>query len=161
MAMGTLKVGDRAPDIDAVGSDGKRFVLSQQDGLCTIVYFFPKAFTPGCTAEAGLFRDNFNELILAGATLVGISTDDTQTQCRFADSLRVPFPMIGDHDKRIAKAYGVLWPVIGVPRRYTFVVGVDMQIEAVFHHELDVKQHRDDVLRFVHERFEAQRGATR
>ncbi len=155
--MSSLKVGDRAPEIDARTSDGNPFVLSQQEGLCTVIYFFPKAFTPQCTGEARTFRDNFNELLLAGANLVGVSTDDSATQCRFAGDLQVRFPFLPDTDKRIAKAYGVLWPIVGLARRYTFVVSPAMVIEAVFHHELDVQAHRDDVLRFVHTKFEAQR----
>ncbi len=152
-----LKVGDKAPEIDAVGSDGKRFVLSEQDNLCTVIYFFPKAFTPGCTGETKRFRDNYVEIALAGAAIVGISTDDNNTQCRFAESLRAPFPMIGDRDRKISQAFGVLWPLIGLTRRVTFVVGPDMKIEAVFHHELNIELHRDDVLRFINERFLATR----
>jgi thioredoxin-dependent peroxiredoxin len=155
--MSSLKVGDRAPEIDAQTSAGSRFVLSQQEGLCTIVYFFPKAFTPVCTGETLAFRDNFNELLLAGANLVGVSTDDTETQCKFAGDLNVPFALIGDKDKRIARAYDVLWPIVGVAQRYTFVVSPEMTIEAVFHHELSAVKHRDDVLRFVHAKFEAAR----
>ncbi|MBK9261839.1 MAG: peroxiredoxin [Polyangiaceae bacterium] len=155
--MSSLKVGDRAPEISAQTNNGTPFVLSEQTGLCTVVYFFPKAFTPHCTKETRTFTDNFNELLLAGANLVGVSTDEFDTQCRFAGELRVPFPLIADADKRIAKAYGVLWPIVGLARRYTFVIGPDMTIEAIFHHELDVQQHRDDVLLFVHDKFEAQR----
>lgn len=152
-----LNVGDIAPEINAVGSDGKPFVLSEQDGLCTVIYFFPKAFTPGCTAETKRFRDNYAELTMAGALVVGISTDDGATQCRFAESLRAPFPMIGDKDRSIAKAYQVLWPLVGLTRRVTFVIGPDRKIEAVFHHEINIVAHRDDVLRFVNERFLATR----
>ena len=119
------------------------------------MYFFPRAFTFHCTREACVFRDNTNELLLAGATVVGISTDDDETLRRFASSLSVPFPLIADTEKRIARAYGVLWPIVGLARRVTFIVGGDMRIEAVFHHEFDVKQHRDDVLRFVHAKFES------
>jgi peroxiredoxin len=158
--MATLKVGERAPEIDAVASNGKRFVLSAQGGLCTVIYFYPKAFTPGCTAETKLFRDNFNEILLAGANIVGISTDDLDTQCRFAGDLTLQFPLIADKDRQISSAFGVLWPILGVAQRYTFVVNPAMYVEAVFHHELSMKQHRDDVLRFVHARFEAQRGGT-
>jgi peroxiredoxin len=157
--MSALKVGDRAPEIDAKASDGQPFVLSKQAGLCTVVYFYPKAFTPHCTREARVFRDNFNEILLAGATIVGVSTDDIDTQCRFESEIAVPFPLLADNDKRISRSYGVLWPLVGLARRYTFVVGPDMIVEAVFHHEFDVQQHRDDVLRFVHAKFEKQRPA--
>lgn len=152
-----LKVGDPAPEIDATGSDGARFVLSAQKGLCTVVYFFPKAFTPGCTAETKRFRDNYAEIAMTGASIVGISTDDFATQCRFASSTRAPFPMIGDHDLRICRAYGVLWPLVRVARRATFIVGPDMVIQAVFRHEVRIRQHRDEVLVFLDERFRSTR----
>ena len=156
-----LKVGDRAPAIDAMTSSGTRFVLAAQSGLCTVVYFFPKAFTPGCTVETKTFRDNHVELEIAGATVVGISTDDLATQCNFARSIKTPFPMIGDKDSAISRAYDVLWPIIGVAKRVTYVISPEQQIEAVFRHELDVKSHRDDVLRFVNTKFLGQRPPPR
>jgi len=155
--MTSLKVGDRAPEISAKTNQGTQFVLSEQAGLCTVLYFFPKAFTPHCTRETRAFTDNFNEVALAGANLVGVSTDEFDTQCRFAGELHVPFPLIADTDKRIARAYNVLWPLVGLARRYTFVIGENLTVEAIFHHEFDVQQHRDDVLLFVHSRFEASR----
>ncbi|HVJ90008.1 MAG TPA: peroxiredoxin [Labilithrix sp.] len=145
-----LKPGDNAPDFDARDSSGNRFRLAEQaTKLCTVIYFFPKAFTPGCSRETKRFRDNYAELGQAGATIVGISTDDHDTQCRFAESLRAPFPMIGDHDKKISTAYGVLWPVLGRPRRVTFIVNSRRIIEAVFQHELQISKHLDDVLQHV------------
>jgi peroxiredoxin len=154
-----LKPGDIAPEIDAVASNGERFRLSgQATKLCTVVYFFPKAFTPGCTAETKRFRDNYAELSLAGAAIVGISTDDHETQCSFADSLAAPFPMIGDVDKSISNAYGVLWPLIGRPRRITFVINPLRTIEAVFEHEIQIAKHRDDVLRWVDHLYRTRRG---
>ena len=156
-----LKPGDTAPDIDALASDGKRFRLAAQSGkLCTVVYFFPKAFTPGCTAETKRFRDNFPELELAGASIVGISTDDHDLQCSFADSLKAPFPMIGDADRSISTAYGVLWPVIGRPKRVTFIVNALRTIEAVFQHEVQITKHRDDVLRYVDQMYRMRRSTT-
>ncbi len=156
--MSGLSPGQTAPEIDVVASDGQRFVLSQQRGLCTVVYFFPKAFTPGCTSETGMFRDNYVELVLAGATLVGVSTDDLNTQCKFAASTRAPFPMLPDPDLKISRSFGVLWPVVNVARRVTFVVRPDMIIDAVFHHEVQISRHRDDVLRHVNALFKRSRG---
>ncbi len=148
-----LKVGDRAPAIDAMTSSGTRFVLAAQSGLCTVVYFFPKAFTPGCTVETKSFRDNHVELEIVGAMVLGISTDDLATQCNFARSIKTPFPMIGDNDGSISRAYDVLWPLVGIAKRVTYVIDTEQQIEAVFHHELDAIKHRDDVLRFVNAKF--------
>jgi len=154
-----LQAGDTAPEIDVVASDGHRFRLSAQSTkLCTVIYFFPKAFTPGCTKETKRFRDNFAELEIAGATVVGISTDDQDTQCRFAESLRAPFPMIADSDKRISNAYGVLWPVIGLPRRVTFIVNALRTIDAVFEHNVQIARHRDDVLLHVDRMYRAKRA---
>lgn len=151
--------GQKAPEIDAVASNGERFVLSRQRGLCTVVYFFPKAFTPGCTAETRMFRDNYVELMLAGASVVGVSTDDEKTQCDFASSTRAPFPIVPDPDHKICRSYQVLWPVMNVARRITVVVRPDMTIDAVFHHEVQVSRHRDDVLRHVNAMFKAARPA--
>jgi thioredoxin-dependent peroxiredoxin len=154
-----LRPGDIAPDIDAITNDGSRFRLAEQASrLCTVVYFFPKAFTPGCTKETKRFRDNFAEISIAGATIVGVSTDDQDTQCRFAESLRAPFPMIADFDKKISSSYGVLWPVIGRPRRVTFIVNPLRTIDAVFEHEVQIVKHRDDVLLHVDRMFRARRA---
>jgi peroxiredoxin len=176
-----LKVGDAAPPIVAVASDGKRFSLYEQGGLCAIIYFFPKAFTPGCTAETKEFRKHYVELELAGARLVGVSTDDRDTQCRFATSLAAPFPLLGDSDKAISRAYDVLWPLIGLAHRVTYIVAPPVtmgdpqrvpqtppvaddprwRVEAVFRHELDIQAHRDEVLRFVNEKFQGSRPRPR
>jgi peroxiredoxin len=160
-----LKVGDEAPPIDAVASDGKRFVLYEQAGLCTVVYFFPKAFTPGCTVETREFGKHYVELDLAGATVVGVSTDDLDTQCRFAQSMAAPFPMLGDRDRAICRAYDVLWPLVGIAHRVTYVLAPHdagdarrWKVEGVFHHEIKVGAHRDEVLRFVNEKFRARRA---
>lgn len=154
-----LQPGDTAPDIDALASDGRRFRLSAQTTkLCTVIYFFPKAFTPGCTKETMRFRDNYAELELAGAAVVGVSTDDHATQCAFADSLKAPFPMIADADKKISSAYGVLMPLIKIPRRVTFIVNALRTIDAVFEHNIQIARHRDDVLLHVDRMFRSKRG---
>lgn len=156
--MSGLRPGQRAPEIDAITTQGERWVLSQQRGLCTVIYFYPKAFTPGCTAETRMFRDNYVELLLAGASLVGVSTDDEKTQCEFAAANRVPFPIIPDHGRAITRAYEVLWPVMNVAQRYTFIVTPDMTIDSVFHHEVQIQRHRDDVLRRVNQLYKSRRS---
>jgi thioredoxin-dependent peroxiredoxin len=152
-----LKPGDTAPEIDAITTRGERFVLSQQPGLCTVAYFFPKAFTPGCTKETKSFSHHHNELSLAGASLVGISTDDDRTQCRFAESMGLPFPLIADADKAISRAYDVLWPLVGVAQRVTYVIAGRLVL-AAFRHELAVGKHSEDVVRFVDRIYRANRS---
>jgi peroxiredoxin len=145
----TLKLGAPAPEIHATTTAGDDFVLSQQMGVCTVVYFYPRAFTPGCTRETKQFSTDYNELYLAGANIVGVSTDDGSTQCRFAEDLGIPFPLIADSDKQISKAYGVLWPLLGMAKRVTYIIDAKMRVVANFHHELRIDKHREDVLRFV------------
>lgn len=143
-----LKVGDIAPPLDAETTSGDRFSLDDA-ALCTVVYFYPKSFSPGCSRQTRAFSENHDALVAAGARLVGISTDDGQTQCAFVKELRLPFPLIGDSDKRISNAFGVLWGLFGVPKRVTYVLDRSRKVLAVFRHELAVTRHIDDVLEFV------------
>ena len=87
-----------------------------------------------------------------------VSTDDLETQCSFARSLDAPFPMIADDDRSISRAYDVLWPVIGMAQRVTYIISPERIIEAAFRHEIDIKAHRDDVLLFVNAKFRRTRG---
>ncbi len=152
-----LKIGDHAPDFTAQATNGSSVSLQALRGRPVVIYFFPKAFTPGCTAEARRFRENYPELSLAGASIVGISTDDHEQQCSFAASVRAPFPMIGDANRKISTAYGVLWPVIARPKRVTFIVNALRTVEAVFQHEIQIARHRDDVLRWVDQMYRTRR----
>jgi peroxiredoxin Q/BCP len=152
-----LKVGDTVPDIVATTTDGEGFMLSEQGGLCTVLFFYPKAFTPGCTKETKTFTSNHMELQLAGANVVGISTDDGETQCRFAEEMGTPFPLIADEDRTISKAFGVLWPLVGVAKRVTYVIGPKLRVLGAFRHEVRVDTLTDEVLRFVNYYFQSQR----
>ena len=154
-----LSLGSLAPEIDAKDQNGRPFSLEDPAGrLCTVLYFFPKAFTPGCTRETATFRDNYNELVLAGAVLAGVSTDDAGTQCKFAESLAAPFPMLADPEGEIARAYDVRWPLIGLAKRVTYVLGPQRVVLRAFHHELQIGKHKDDVLAFVDELYQARRA---
>lgn len=157
--MTKLAKNDIAPDIQATTTDGARFQLSEptSSALYTVVYFFPKVFTPGCTRQTKLFRDNAAELTLARASVVGISTDSRAAQCEFAASLELSFPLISDEDKAISRAYGVLWPLVGRAQRATFVLDRQRTVMAVIQHELFVEGHSDRVLRLVDGLYRARR----
>lgn len=144
-----LASGTPAPALEADSSDGRRVSLASLRGRIVVVYFFPKAFTPSCTIETKGFRDNYPELRELGAEVVGVSTDSLATQCDFAKAHDVSFPMVGDADKRIARAFGVLWPLVGVAKRVTFVIDGGGIVRHVFRHEIQVSKHLDDVLRAV------------
>ncbi|SRR6266542_3468836 len=144
-----LKVGDRAPDFTAKTTAGDDVSLSRLRGRPVVIYFFPKAFTMGCTIETRQFRDNYADLRGLGAEVIGISADKFDAQCRFATDNKAPFPLVGDEDKRICEAYGILWPLIKIPQRITFVIDEDGVVQAVFHHEVQISRHLDDVRAFL------------
>jgi peroxiredoxin Q/BCP len=144
-----LKVGEMAPDFSGTAQDGRTVKLSELRGKRAVLFFFPKAFTTGCTIETRQFRDHYTELAALGAEVIGLSVDSSEKQCEFASSEGVPFPMLGDPSRNIGRSYGVLWPLLGVARRVTYVVGPDGRIEAAFHHELQVGKHLADVRRHL------------
>jgi len=155
-----LSIGETAPEIDAIASDGTHFVLSQAQAgsLCTVVYFFPKAFSPGCIEEAHYFKQAYPELALAGATLVGVSVDKLETQCEFAKSIGATFPILGDPDRKLCKAYDVLFPIAGLSMRVTYII-VGGKIAAAYRHHWNIEKHRDEVLKFVDELYNKKRIA--
>lgn len=140
-----LKVGDMAPDFTAQTSDGKTLQLSELRGRRVVLFFFPKAFTPGCTVETRRFRDHYSELSAMGAEVVGVSVDPTEVQCEFASKEGVHFPMLGDESRHISKSYDVLWPLLNINQRVTYVISPQGRIEAVFHHELRIGRHLESV----------------
>jgi len=117
-----LKVGDRAPDFEAPTTSGGTLRFSDLRGKRVVVFFFPKAFTTGCSIETARFHAVYPEIQDLGAEVIGVSTDDHETQCSFASAQGASFPMIGDADKTICKAFGVLVPVLGFSRRISFVI---------------------------------------
>jgi thioredoxin-dependent peroxiredoxin len=150
-----LSIGDRAPDFSARTTDGQLLTLSQLRGRPVVIYFFPRAFTPGCTAETRRFRDNYDDLRGFGAEVIGISTDAHEKQCRFAEAEKVKFPLIGDKDAEIQSLFDVKWPILKSNRRVTYVIDEEGTIAAMFHHEFQVLRHMDDVRKFFEKRSRA------
>ena len=142
-----LAKGDLAPDFDAIDCSGQPFKLSGIRGKSKVVlFFFPKAFTPACTIELRAFRDNQTLIESKGAVLVGISVDNHARQCEFAKAEQIDFHLIGDESRVISEKYGVVWPVLRIDRRATFLIDETGHIEDVLHHEVQVYRHLDDVL---------------
>jgi len=121
-ARAPLQVGDAAPDAAARDEQGHRVRLADfyHDGL-TLVYFYPKAGTPGCTAQACSIRDGFEELKRRGIRVFGVSTDSVKAQRRFKNRFRLPFTLLADTDSAVARAFGV--PLFfGMTRRQSFLI---------------------------------------
>jgi len=105
--MSTLKEGDQAPGFSAKDQNGKTISLSDFKGKNVILYFYPKDDTPGCTAEACSFRDNYQSMLSKGFDVIGVSTDDEKSHKKFETKFSLPFTLIADSDKHIVEAYGV------------------------------------------------------
>lgn len=106
--MSELKEGDRAPAFSATDHNGNLVTLEQYKGKNLVLYFYPKDDTPGCTAEACSFRDNYQSLLENGFEIVGVSTDDEASHQKFINKFQLPFTLISDNEKKIVEAYGVL-----------------------------------------------------
>ena len=141
-----LSAGDRAPDFESVDCAGRPVRLSAFPGKRVVLFFFPKAFSVGCTEEIRHFRDNQARIRALGAELIGVSVDNFETQCAFAKQENVDFPLLGDSDRRLSGLYGVLWPLVRFDRRVTFIISPEGVVEDVIKHETRVYRHLDDVL---------------
>ena len=118
-----LAVGAAAPDITAKDHDGKAvsFKDTYAKGV-TLVYFYPKADTKGCTAQGCSLRDNWKELTAKGVQVLGVSGDKPEAQKAFRDKFTVPFPLIADDDGKVAAAFGVPAMKPGIFKRTSFLV---------------------------------------
>ena len=133
--MAKLNIGDPAPDFTLPDADGKPVSLQDFRGKCVVLYFYPKDDTPGCTAQACGFRDEFADVDAHGAVVLGVSPQGAKSHQKFRDKYGLPFPLLSDEDHSVAEAYGV-WgersmygrKYMGIVRSH-FVIGLDGRIE--------------------------------
>ena len=141
-----LKVGDLAPEFSAQDQHGRSVTLA---GLLErgrlVLYFYPRDFTPVCTAQACTFRDASTELGSLSANVVGVSGDPVDSHQRFAEKHSVPFSLIADPERRIIKPYRALIPILNHTLRITYVIDSNRRILGAFHHEFSAAKHLDDV----------------
>jgi peroxiredoxin Q/BCP len=105
---GKLKIGDPVPQVTAENQDGKPVNLAEAAGNgYFLVYFYPKAFTPGCTAQACSLRDAYEQLQNKGIKIVGVSLDTVESQKKFQEKERLPFELLSDREKKVTSAFGV------------------------------------------------------
>jgi peroxiredoxin Q/BCP len=105
--MNTLKQGDKVPNFSVNDQDGNKITLQQFEGKKLIVFFYPKASTPGCTAEACNLRDHYSELQDKGFEILGVSADSEKRQTNFKNKYEFPFPLLADENKDVINAFGV------------------------------------------------------
>ena len=143
---GEAKVGELARAFTLAGSDGKEYSLADYKGKsAAVLAWFPKAFTGGCTAECRSLRKNGQAIRAYNVAYFTISTDDAETNRKFAESLNLDYPILSDPGKHVARTYGVVHEGRAVPERWTFYIDKDGVIRAI---DKDVKtaQHGADVV---------------
>lgn len=149
--MTTLKAGDKAPNFSVEDQDGKLHTLKDYKGKKLVIFFYPKASTPGCTAEACNLRDNYKALQAQGYEILGASADSAKRQTNFKTKNDLPFPLLADEDKAMLKAYGVWGKKKNFGREYegiyrtTFLIDEKGIIEEVIT-KVKTKEHADQIL---------------
>lgn len=149
--MKTLKVGDKVPDFNVNDQDGNPVSLSDYKGKRLIVFFYPRANTPGCTAEACNLRDNYAELQAQGYELLGVSEDNQKKQLNFKEKYNLPFPLLADTDHQVLDAFGVwgekkfMGRVYDGIHRTTFVIDPNGIVEKVID-KVKTKDHASQLL---------------
>jgi peroxiredoxin Q/BCP len=149
--MKTLKEGDKVPQFTSKDQDGNEIKLSDYKGKKLVVFFYPRANTPGCTAEACNLRDNYAELQAQGYSLLGVSEDSQKKQANFRDKYEFPFPLLADEDHTVINAFGVWGPKKFMGKEYdgihrmTFIVDGNGMVEKVID-KVKTKDHAAQIL---------------
>ena len=149
--MQTLKQGDVVPNFIAKDEQGNTITLNDYKGKKLVVFFYPKANTPGCTIEACNLRDNYEVLKEKGFELLGVSADTARRQSNFKNKFNFPFPLLADVDKEVINAFGVWGPKKFMGRtfdgihRKTFIINENGIVERVID-KVKTKNHSAQIL---------------
>ncbi|TNJ46489.1 thioredoxin-dependent thiol peroxidase [Tamlana fucoidanivorans] len=149
--MNTLKQGDVVPNFSSKDEQGNTVTLSDYKGKKLVVFFYPKASTPGCTAEACDLRDHYKELQDKGFSLLGVSADSEKKQLNFKNKYKFPFPLLADEDKTVINTFGVWGPKKFMGKEYdgihrmTFIIDEDGVVERVID-KVKTKDHAAQIL---------------
>lgn len=149
-----MRPGDQAPDFELPDEDGTPRRLSDlAAGGPVVLFFYPAAMTPGCTAESCHFRDMKAEFDAVGARRVGISADAVEKQKRFSDKNSFDYPLLSDPDGAVATQFGVRrrFTMLSPTKRSTFVIGPDLRVIDVIQSEMRFSHHADRALEVLKE----------
>ena len=147
----TLKIGDKAPSFVGIDQDGNEHKLQDYKGKKLVVFFYPKANTPGCNAEACNLRDNFEYFKNNNFELLGVSADNLKSQASFKNKFELPYPLIADVDKAVITAFGVWGPKKFMGKEYdgihrtTFVIDENGVIENIIS-DVKTKDHASQII---------------
>lgn len=146
-----LEIGNRMPDFSAADQNGNIVKSADLIGKKTVVYFYPKANTPGCTAEACSLRDNYERFLALGYNVIGISKDSVKAQKNFSDKYALPFPLLADTDALIIKAFGAWGEKMLYGKTYegilrkTFIFNENGILEEIID-KVNTKNHAEQIL---------------
>ncbi|MDA7694427.1 thioredoxin-dependent thiol peroxidase [Flavobacteriaceae bacterium] len=149
--MKPLQVGESVPHFSVVDDRGNMQSLSDYTGQKVVVFFYPKANTPGCTAEACDLRDHYKELQDAGYALLGVSADSVKKQRNFSEKFDFPFPLLADENKEVINAFGVWGPKKFMGKEYdgihrkTFIIDEEGTVSRVID-KVKTKEHASQIL---------------
>ncbi|MDD5892304.1 MAG: thioredoxin-dependent thiol peroxidase [Bacteroidales bacterium] len=146
-----LKIGDKMPSFEVVDQDGNKITSSELKGKKTIIYFYPKDNTPGCTAEACNLRDNYEALVAQGYNVIGVSKDSAASHRKFADKFSLPFTLLSDPSTQMLQDFGA-WGekkmcgkvCVGTLRR-TFIFDEEGILTRIIE-KVDTKNHASQIL---------------
>ena len=150
--MTTLEIGDKAPNFNCEDQDGIVRKLSDYKGKKLVLFFYPKASTPGCTMEACNLRDNYQTFLAKGYEILGVSADSQKRQSNFRNKYKFQYPLLADEDKKVINAYGVWGPKKFMGREYdgihrtTFVIDENGIIEDIIT-KVKTKDHTNQILK--------------
>lgn len=137
-----VKVGEKAPDFTLEDQNGRQVSLHDFAGSKNVVlYFYPKDFTMGCTAETKAFGENYDRILEMGAEVIGVSSDTTESHGGFAKACGAKFPMLSDVDGKVRAAYGAKSSFGMLPGRVTFVIDKEGIVRHTFSSQMRPKQH--------------------
>jgi thioredoxin-dependent peroxiredoxin len=146
-----IELGDVIPHFTAIDTNEEKFDTLEYIGKKPLViYFYPKNNTPGCTAQACGFRDQYQDFTDLGAEVIGISSDSVDSQNAFAKQYKLPFILLSDTDKKIRKLFGVPSGLLGVlPGRVTYIVDKQGKVVLVFDDSINATKHIAEALEAI------------
>jgi thioredoxin-dependent peroxiredoxin len=151
-----MNINDKAPDFTLQDENGNEVSLKSLRGKTVVLYFYPRADTPGCTVEACAFRDTYKQIQKTGVVLLGISPDTPKAQKKFQEKFHLPFSLLADADKEVAEQFGVVQEknmygkkVMGIART-TFVIGPEGKIQHIFP-KVKPEGHASEILAYLKE----------
>ncbi len=145
-----LKIGDKAPSFSLQNQDGKLVTLeSLLENTVLVLYFYPKDDTPGCTAEACKFRDDYEVFTDNGAEVVGISSDSKESHIEFSKNYNLPFQLLSDEKGKVRKKYSVPKTMGLIPGRVTYIINSNGRIIHIFSSQFNPQKHIEEAITII------------